>query len=58
METVKAIIDGEEIDLVVKLDDEELLDDVSIKSNSNPLEDTIDLTEDLSDTVELDKNAD
>ena len=42
----------EEIDLVVKLDD------VSIKSNSNPLEDTIDLTEDLSDTVELDKNAD
>ena len=58
METVKAIIDGEEIDLVVKLDDEELLDDVSIKSNSNPLEDTIDLTEDLSNTVELDKNAD
>lgn len=58
METVKAIIDGKEMDLVVKLDDEELLDDVCIKRNSNSLEDTIDLTEDLSDTVELDKNAD
>ena len=50
METVKAIIDGEEIDLVVKLDDDELFED---NLDDTELEDTIDLTEALSKTVEV-----
>ena len=58
METAKAYIDGEEIEVVVKLDDDELLDDTSIKEDSEKLEDTMDLTDTLSKTVEIFKNAD
>lgn len=52
METVKAIVDGEEIDVVIKLDDEVLFGDTLIKDDDTSLEDTIDLTEELNKNAE------
>ena len=53
METVKVCVDGEKMDLVIKLDPEEILEDAVIKDDDKTLEDTKDLTEALSKTVEL-----
>lgn len=56
MEKVKAIYNGEEIEVVTKLDEDEYGDDVVLPLNSNnriDLEDTLDLTEELEKTKEV-----
>lgn len=56
METMKINIDGKEEDFVVKLEDFEKEDDLLILSKeieNTELEDTVDLSEYLSNTMEI-----
>lgn len=59
METVKIMVNGEEQELVVKLDEETRNDDglfVPEKENDIDLEDTLDLSNELENTMEVDIN--
>ena len=56
MEKVKAIYNGEEIEVVTKLDEDEYGDDVVLPLDDNDkidLDDTLDLTEELEKTKEV-----
>ena len=56
METMKILVDGKEEDFVVKLEDFEKEDDLLILSKeieNTELEDTVDLSEYLSNTMEI-----
>ncbi len=56
METMKILVDGKEEDFVVKLEDFEKEDDLLLLSKeieNTELEDTVDLSEYLSNTMEI-----
>ena len=55
METVKIMLDGKEKDIVIKLDESTLNDDTMVVfENDVDLEDTVDLSNKLEKTMEVD----